>query len=724
MYGHYQEQSKDKNNEVQHVILIWLDNTIDKNSAGYKKSFSQLRQAINRVYAFTNDEECVRFLKTTIHNSKVCMIISDSLARYFLQRIHSMTNVERIFICQKNGNHDAQWKTWSKVQGVYTSVDSIANSLTKKARMHEQNTLRFTIVPTTGGISQEKINKLDPSFMYTMVLKEIIVGIDFNRQHIKEFANECRRLFAKDDEPQKLLDVDKIEKEYLNYSPVWWYSHESFLYSLVNKTLREMNVNMMIKLGFFIGDLHRHLIRLHQEQYPRNKKHHEISKLYRGISVSTKQLIAFQQNKGGLVAFNDFLSTSERHEVSMNFAKPNSSESDSVGILFVLTVDPSQSTTPFASIAHLSDYPNEKEVLFSMHSIFRIHNVIPMTEHQNTYQVELSLTSDTDKDIQQLTNLLRKQYAAESHSGWAQMAFILKEMGEYKQAEQIYKILLEQETHDETRHIIYHDLGTTKQAQGQYQSALGYYTKSLKFFKKRLPENHPRFADFYNNIGTVHCELHNYQQALAYFQKALEISEKKSPLDYLEIAGYHYNIGIIYGDMENHSRSLSYLQKALHIRQQNLPPTHPDLANTFDSIGEAYSDLHDHSRALEHFQKALTIRQSSLPDKHHAIATSYEHIGMVYLSMKNYSQALKYLEHALAIQQSSSSVNPVDLAGTYNNIGIIYVDMRNFPKALSYYQKALAIQQRMLPANHPDLFRSHANIRSVYIAMRQYGLIY
>jgi hypothetical protein len=60
------------------------------------------------------------------------------------------------------------------------------------------------------------------------------------------------------------------------------------------------------------------------------------------------------KTKGGLLSFNNFLSTSKKSDVSLRFARDALFNPDMVGILFVMKIDPSQSTTPFASIKGIS----------------------------------------------------------------------------------------------------------------------------------------------------------------------------------------------------------------------------------------------------------------------------------------------------------------------------------------------------------------------------------
>ena len=82
---------------VQNVLLIWLDSKIDDNNADCRKTITQLRRVVNGVNAFTDDQECIQFINNTTDN-KIFMIIEGSLCQDIMPRIHSMSQVDSIFI--------------------------------------------------------------------------------------------------------------------------------------------------------------------------------------------------------------------------------------------------------------------------------------------------------------------------------------------------------------------------------------------------------------------------------------------------------------------------------------------------------------------------------------------------------------------------------------------------------------------------------------------------
>jgi hypothetical protein len=65
-----------------------------------------------------------------------------------------------------------------------------------------------------------------------------------------------------------------------------------------------------------------------------------------------------------------------------------------------MTIYPFKSTTPFASTIDVNYFKyKENEVLFSMHTIFRKHDIEPMNKNDCLFQMDLTLTSDNDKDL-------------------------------------------------------------------------------------------------------------------------------------------------------------------------------------------------------------------------------------------------------------------------------------------------------------------------------------
>ncbi|CAF1358544.1 unnamed protein product [Adineta steineri] len=689
---------------MQNVLLIWLDNNIDKNNEDCQNTITQLRRAVNEISIYTDVDQCLEFIQTII-DKKVCMIIPGYFGQHIVPRVHNMPGVDSIFVFCGNKNHHEQWiKDWPKIKGVFTDIKPICKALKSTARQCEQNAMPMSFVAP-----DKKLDQLDPSFMYTQIIKEILLTIKFNEKHIQNYIDYCRVALA--DKEEEMVYIKRLEDEYHNETPIYWYTCPMFLYSMLNHALRLMNGDIMTRMGFFIGDLHRHIEQLHQEQYGTTTAA-DIFTVYRGQGLSTGDFKQMMETKGGLISFNNFLSTSKDRETSMDFVKNAITNPNQISVLFIIEINPAQSTTPFASITGISYFEEEEEVLFSMHSVFHIRDIKKMGGNNRLYEVNLVLTADNDPELSKLTDSIRKE-SDPDHEEWYRLGSVLIKMGQFDKAQEIYHNLIDQAKDDKDKADIYHQFGSIKYGQKNYQEALTFYEKSLDIRQKTLPPNHPNLAKSYNNIGVVHNSMGNYPEAISYYEKDLEISQQLLPLNHADLAKSYNNIGLVHSKMDNYSKALSSYEKALEIKQQSLLHNHPSLASSYYNIGVVHANMDNYEKALSYYEKALEIRQQSLPPNHPDLAKSYFSMGLVYKNMENYPKVLLYYEKDLEIQQQSLPSNHSDLAVSYNNIGNVHYNMDNYSKARIFYEHAIQIAQQSLPSNHLRLQDYRNNLEDV-----------
>jgi tetratricopeptide (TPR) repeat protein len=491
---------------VQNVTLIWLDKNISDKKEDCCSTVTQLRHIGNTVHTFTDTDQCIDFV-TDRYNEKVILIISGALCQNIVPLVHDIPQLHKIFIFGKNKIRYEQWaKKWFKIKDVFTEVTPIYEALNQVSQQCEENAISISFVATDGNTFNKNLDRLDPMFMYSQILKEILLVITFEQQHIDEFLNYCRDVF--DDNKRVVENVDQLRRTYHNRTPVWWYTYEGFLYTMLNRALRTTDVDIIIKMGFFIADLHHDIEKLHKEQFGSHLTSKTFT-VYRGQSLSSTDFDQLMKTKGGLLSFNNFLSTSRDREVSLAFSESNQYKPDSVGILFVMTVDPSKSSTHFASINGISSFQTEDEVLFSMHTVFRIGEIQSMGENPGLIQVDLTLTGEDDKDLRILTDRIRDQTFPNSE-GWYRLGSVLLKMGRFDKSEQVYEALLDQTTDEGQKAPIYGQIAVAKDKQGEYEEAITFYGKAVEIYKKTLPPNHLSFTSAYNNIGVVYRKMGDY----------------------------------------------------------------------------------------------------------------------------------------------------------------------------------------------------------------------
>ena len=733
---------------LENFRLIWLNAYIDESNDDFRNSMSHLRRIANTIDQFTDYDECADFLRQ-INDEKIFMIVSGDLAERAVSVLHNASELDSIFVfCDNKALHEQWVKTWPKVKGVFTNIELICQSLKKAALRCDQNSIPISLVPPsdTSTMFNQNLNQLDHTFMYTQILKEILLEINnYGEQCVQDLAYYCR---------EQSIDsgnIDKFEQEYRLQTPVWWYTYDCCLYPMLNRALRTLEVETIVKMGFYIHDLHQQLQQLHNQQVSTTT-----FLVYRGQGLSENKFENMQKAKGGLLSFNNFLSTSRDPRVSFLFAESALSNPELIGILFQMTINPAISSVPFADLNEVSCYKDqEQEILFSMHTVFRIDEITQIDGNNRFWRVELTLTVDNDPQLNALTKRIRQETTGSS--GWSRLGQLLIKLGEFDQAECVYETLLGQSTSDECEIArLYSQLGRVKDIQGEYEAALSFHNKSLEIRERILSPNDPDLAYSYGNIGIVYYNMGNYSTALSYYDKELEMKKIAFASNDPALAKCYNNIGLVYDDMGDYTRALSYYEKDLEITKIALPPNHPDLATSYNNIGLvyrnmgdyskavlsyeealkiwkivlpsshpnlaaaynnialAYRDMGDYTTALSHFRKALEIWKITLPPNHANLAKPFIGIGVTYYNMGDYSKALLSHEKALEIRQMALPPNHPDLAYSYNNIGLVYRNIGDYPKALSSQEKALEIRQIALPVNHPDLATSYNDIGNVY----------
>ena len=357
---------------VQNVLLVWLTDNIDENNNECQRTIAKFQSSIGNINTFTSVDVCVRFIENT-HDERICMITSSELGEKVIRRIHHMPQIDSIFIFPASSKRHETWTNeWPKIKGTFTRINPICDAIRQVTNQCEHDSLSISFLNANTITTNKKLDELDCSFMYTEIIKEILLKINFEQQHFEQFIDYCRKNFAANKD--ELNNIEKFHQEYHDHTPIWWYTRESFLYPMLNRALRIMDVTVVINIGFYIVDLHRQIQQLHRKQFNQPNSCRQL-RLYRGQGLSKTDFQQLANIQGGLIAFNSFLSCSERRDISVSYASQCLSNSDLVGILFVMTVDPNQSRTPFAAVEDMGCFQTESEILLSIHSFFRFRDV-------------------------------------------------------------------------------------------------------------------------------------------------------------------------------------------------------------------------------------------------------------------------------------------------------------------------------------------------------------
>ena len=89
-------------------------------------------------------------------------------------------------------------------------------------------------------------------------------------------------------------------------------------------------------------------------------------------------------------------------------------------------------------------------------------------------------------------------------------------MGQYDQAEEIYKTLLETKLENELEKLVslHREFGRALLLKGDLSPALSHYERAIEIQQKYLPSDYSDLATTYIGLGFVHCSMGNYFTAL------------------------------------------------------------------------------------------------------------------------------------------------------------------------------------------------------------------
>jgi tetratricopeptide (TPR) repeat protein len=463
--------------KVQNLRLVWLDANINKSNLDCRNSLTRLSRVVNSVTTFTTIDPCVDFLNN-IHDEKACLIISGSLAKIVIPIVHSIAQLDSIFVfCGNKARHQYLTTEWPKVTDILTHIDMVCTSLYQTIHHFNHDPMPMSFLSPAGASSSDtSLNQSDLNFMYSQLFKEVLLDItDNDERSIKELAKYCREKYS--DNELELKKIDQFEQEYRQHSPIWWYSCECFIYHMLNRALGTLDVDIILKMGFFIRDLHRDLEKMHSETI--HSYNGQFLTVYRGKTFSNEKFEKLKEMQGGLISFNNFLSTSLNEDVSINFSfRGLERKSGSVGVLFHMTIDPTTEAVPFAVIEKISEYEMEKEILFSTHSVFRIGEITPINEKNMLWRVNLTNTNEINSQLSALMAETREEIA--QAKGWYRLNELLIKLGELDKAQKVCDILKQKDT-EVHNPALYLQLARITRGQGQCDEATELFEKSIQF---------------------------------------------------------------------------------------------------------------------------------------------------------------------------------------------------------------------------------------------------
>ncbi len=197
---------------VEYFILVYLNSTYPDDII-----IKNLRGLVNFLKIFDDVDDCIAFINS-ISNEKVIFITSDFFSSSILGRIEDLQQIFTIYILSENEEY--QQNQQSKIKGFYKDINEIYQQMSIDINLITRDLIAYMNISSNS-------NTLDPMFIYSYLISEIILDTEETECAMKELINFCRQEY--DGNQIELSIIDEFENEYQKHRAVWWFTRQCFL---------------------------------------------------------------------------------------------------------------------------------------------------------------------------------------------------------------------------------------------------------------------------------------------------------------------------------------------------------------------------------------------------------------------------------------------------------------------------------------------------------------
>ena len=730
--------------------LIWLDRNSNENdleSLNTKRLLIEINQDClfyDNCNLFFNDINQMKF-----ENKKILLIVSGSFVQNVLSKYNIKNSISIIIIFCRHYYKYASLKN-DPIVNICTDHRSLKKSIEHEISSLKLNLFENQSLKTVRLLPSTTQNTVNNGIYFTYMLFIELLRQMPQTKYLKEtMLNKCEDYYR--GQTLRLKQIDEFRRTCTSDQAVKWYTRDTFVYRLVNRALKTEDITNWYLFRYYIIDLCMQLEDIHQKQ--EEKFGNRCLTLYRGqAQMPTRELKDIQSRIGSLVATNAFLSTSADRSVALIFASDAPSTDVFKSVLYEIIVD----TTEVKNIVFIDvlDYLSqrneaneinraEKEILFTIGSIFKIENVY-YDENENLWNIKMKATDEGTNSTKEQIELIKGEFQI----GNMNLLFgrLLLNIGYYEKADSYFQLMLKvlHKDHEDLASV-YDSIGDLKLRTTNWKEAYENLNHAYMLKKKYLDINHPDLGMTLNNIGNYYKAIENNELALYFYRKslkcvtnkintaitklnigtilkingqylqALEISKESfyllqqiNPSPYAEIIICHGLIGDIYCALYEYNNAEAVYLTAFELAKEFLFIGDHRLIRCINALVDIYEkqDNQNQNRSIDFCQQQLLIHKNNLSEDHVTIAHILMKLGELSNNIDYYQEALTIFQRNLD-QEYASTANCLMLIGQY------YDKREMYEKALSFYTRAYQIQTKIYPRNH--LFINKTEILLGYI---------
>ncbi|CAF1611251.1 unnamed protein product, partial [Didymodactylos carnosus] len=198
--------------------------------------------------------------------------------------IHDRPDIS-IYLYSELENMNFEWITqYSKIKDIFYDKDQMSKQLLIDIKEYDQvqqqqfrnnnddndDDLKQIVPPITvfnSDLKENSIKNLSKEsvvFIWFQMLIEILLRMKHTSETTNEMLDECRRYYFGNE--TVLKKINNFQQGYCSEQAVQWWTHDSFLYRLVNKAFRTEDIATVYPFRSYITDLHEQLLDLNMRR--------------------------------------------------------------------------------------------------------------------------------------------------------------------------------------------------------------------------------------------------------------------------------------------------------------------------------------------------------------------------------------------------------------------------------------------------------------------------
>ncbi|CAF1024709.1 unnamed protein product [Didymodactylos carnosus] len=475
---------------LESFTAVWLDADIVKDADYYNSTLISLRRFISCVKIFADPDSCIDYI-SSIENEKVFIVLSGFLGEVVVPLTYELPQIEFIYIfCHNKGKHEQWANNYCKIHGVFNDKNSLFFKMAEDVKAFSNDISSMTLL--TKESSFQDRTTLYGGLFYPLVI-EMLNDIPATDDAKNEMIKECR-MYYKDNVKQQ-EEIDDFEKTYKADKAIWWYTKNTFVYRLLNKAFRTQNIGIMIKFRFILADINtqlssletNHMGPLYRSMIDTNKN---ILTVYRGQQLSVNELQQIKDRLNKRISMNTYLSATTDKYVALIFAGDGSQRPHFESVLFEINIDirdrllGRKCCKPLLFIDKLSEIPHEKEILFSLRTVFKVESIKQLDN--GIWHIVLRLVKQKHQ-----WNAVRRIFLKPKNLLPQVIKFFCRGVDDSLEKAYIATVIYELPANIRDTVTCYVALASVCSYAEDYRTQLKIYSEIIKLFHDALPPNHP-----------------------------------------------------------------------------------------------------------------------------------------------------------------------------------------------------------------------------------------